>query len=43
MSGLYKATACGSYRREKESCGDMDILITRCDGKSTEGFLMNLI
>ncbi|CAD8077698.1 unnamed protein product [Paramecium primaurelia] len=43
VPGLYKATACGSYRREKESCGDMDILITRCDGKSSDGFLMNLI
>ncbi|CAD8084561.1 unnamed protein product [Paramecium sonneborni] len=43
ISGLYKATACGSYRREKESCGDMDILITRCDGKNSDGFLMNLV
>ncbi|CAD8086303.1 unnamed protein product [Paramecium sonneborni] len=43
VPGLYKATACGSYRREKESCGDMDILITRCDGKNSDGFLMNLI
>ncbi|CAD8172309.1 unnamed protein product [Paramecium octaurelia] len=43
VPGLYKATACGSYRREKDSCGDMDILITRCDGKSADGFLMNLI
>ncbi|CAK56728.1 unnamed protein product (macronuclear) [Paramecium tetraurelia] len=43
VPGLYKATACGSYRREKETCGDMDILITRCDGKNTDGFLLNLI
>ncbi|CAD8073711.1 unnamed protein product [Paramecium sonneborni] len=43
VQGLYKATACGSYRREKETCGDMDILITRCDGKNTEDFLLNLI
>ena len=26
-----KIEACGSYRRGKESCGDVDILITRKD------------
>lgn len=34
---------CGSYRRGKETCGDIDILITRKDGANIRGFLMKLI
>jgi DNA polymerase lambda len=30
---VYEAIACGSYRRGKPDCGDIDILITRKDGK----------
>lgn len=33
QSGLI-VTACGSYRRGKSTCGDVDILITHPDGKS---------
>jgi DNA polymerase lambda len=35
----YEAIACGSYRRGKPDCGDIDILITRKDGKNTNQFL----
>lgn len=33
---------CGSYRRGKESCGDIDILITRKDEGSIDGILSAL-
>ena len=29
---LHDIEVCGSYRRGKETCGDMDIFITRKDG-----------
>lgn len=29
---VYEAIVCGSFRRGKETCGDIDILITRKDG-----------
>lgn len=34
---------CGSYRREKDLCGDIDILITRTDDGNIEGILEVLI
>ncbi|CAD8062323.1 unnamed protein product [Paramecium primaurelia] len=43
LQRLYKTIAYGFYRREKEAFGDMNILITMCDGKNTEDFLFNLI
>jgi DNA polymerase lambda len=29
---LHEIEACGSYRRNKDFCGDIDIIITRRDG-----------
>lgn len=29
--------ACGSYRRGKSTCGDVDVLITHPDGQSHKG------
>ena len=34
-----KVQACGSYRRGKPTCGDVDILITRTDDKPVKGML----
>jgi len=34
-----RVEACGSYRRGKETCGDVDILITRTDAKPVSGML----
>jgi DNA polymerase/3'-5' exonuclease PolX len=34
---------CGSYRRGKQSCGDVDILLTRKDEKPINGMLEKLI
>ena len=42
-SGAYEVTPCGSYRRIKETCGDVDILITRLDGKRDANILTLLI
>ncbi|CAI9554404.1 unnamed protein product [Staurois parvus] len=35
--------ACGSYRRQKSTCGDVDVLITHPDGKSHKGVFSKLI
>ena len=35
--------SCGSYRRGKANCQDVDILMTRRDEKSTSGFLRALV
>ena len=40
---LIRAEACGSYRRGKATCGDVDILITRKDNKSNAGMLEKLL
>ncbi|XP_013779745.2 DNA polymerase lambda-like isoform X1 [Limulus polyphemus] len=35
--------ACGSYRRGKSNCGDLDVLITHPDGKSHVGVLPKIV
>jgi len=35
--------ACGSYRRGKSTCGDVDVLITHPDGRSHRGIFKPLI
>ncbi|XP_069756469.1 DNA polymerase lambda isoform X2 [Narcine bancroftii] len=35
--------ACGSYRRGKSTCGDVDVLITHPDGKSHRGVLSKIL
>lgn len=39
----YRAEVCGSYRRGKQTCGDMDIIITRPDGVFEKDLLVNLV
>jgi DNA polymerase/3'-5' exonuclease PolX len=41
--GYHKIEAVGSYRRGKETCGDIDILITRKDGYVEKNLLQNLV
>lgn len=38
-----KLETCGSYRRERLTCGDVDILITRTDNKPIAGMLEPLL
>lgn len=35
--------ACGSYRRGKATCGDVDVLITHPDGRSHQGIFSRLL
>ncbi|XP_005403927.1 PREDICTED: DNA polymerase lambda isoform X2 [Chinchilla lanigera] len=35
--------ACGSYRRGKPTCGDMDVLVTHPDGRSHQGIFSRLL
>ncbi|KAF7482206.1 Hypothetical predicted protein [Marmota monax] len=35
--------ACGSYRRGKMTCGDVDVLITHPDGRSHQGIFSRLL
>ncbi|XP_078588408.1 DNA polymerase lambda-like [Branchiostoma floridae x Branchiostoma japonicum] len=37
------AMACGSYRRGKLNCGDVDVLITHPDGKSHKGIFQKVL
>ncbi|XP_003825543.1 DNA polymerase lambda isoform X2 [Pan paniscus] len=41
-SGLL-CVACGSYRRGKATCGDVDVLITHPDGRSHRGIFSRLL
>ena len=34
---------CGSYRRGRPMCGDIDILVSHPDGRSHKGFLVILL
>ena len=38
-----KVIACGSYRRGRPTCGDVDILITRTDHKQVKGMCERLV
>lgn len=38
-----EVVTCGSYRRGKPTCGDIDILITHPDGRSHKGQLRALL
>ena len=38
-----QVTACGSYRRGKKTCGDVDCLITRTDSGPIDGLLEKLL
>lgn len=35
--------ACGSYRRGKPTCGDVDVLVTHPDGQSHRGVFSKLL
>ncbi|XP_036592013.1 DNA polymerase lambda isoform X2 [Trichosurus vulpecula] len=37
------SVACGSYRRGKATCGDVDVLVTHPDGRSHQGILSQLL
>ena len=37
------AQACGSYRRGKVTCGDVDVLLTHPDGKSHKGLFTKIL
>ena len=36
-------TVCGSYRRGRSDCGDIDLLVSHPDNKSHQGFLIALL
>ena len=38
-----EAFACGSYRRGKPTCGDVDVIVSHPDGKSHEGVMIKLL
>lgn len=43
MDAQLLVVACGSYRREKTTCGDVDVLITHPDGESHKGVFSKLL
>ena len=43
MKEVIRLEACGSFRRGKESCGDIDILITREKNEPIAGLLEKLV
>jgi DNA polymerase lambda len=40
---ILKVEACGSYRRGRETCGDIDVLITKTDGSSIKGIVEKVV
>ena len=40
---ILSVEACGSFRRGREDCGDIDVLITKTDGSSIKGLLEKII
>ena len=40
---VLKVEAVGSYRRGKQTCGDIDVLITRNDGQSIKGIVEKVV
>jgi len=40
---VLKVVTCGSYRRGAETCGDVDILITRTDDESVQGLCEKVV
>lgn len=38
-----EVTACGSFRRGKATCGDVDCLVTHPDGRSHRGVFAELL
>jgi|JI9StandDraft_1071089.scaffolds.fasta_scaffold1089718_1 DNA polymerase/3'-5' exonuclease PolX len=40
---MYRIEVCGSYRREKPNCGDMDIIISRKDGTYEKNLLADIV
>mmetsp|Transcript_7119 Transcript_7119/g.6393 ORF Transcript_7119/g.6393 Transcript_7119/m.6393 type:complete len:174 (+) Transcript_7119:1436-1957(+) len=43
IKDVYEAIPCGSYRRGKPDCGDIDVIITRKDDKPFGNFLSRLV
>lgn len=43
MDSNLVAVACGSYRRRKTTCGDVDVLISHPDGKSHKGVFSKVL
>ena len=37
------AEVCGSYRRGRDTCGDVDVLVTHPDGRSHKGVFTKLL
>lgn len=42
-NNIFEVMTCGSYRRGKETCGDVDILLCRKDGNVQKNFMVELI
>lgn len=43
IPNIYELIPCGSYRRGKQFCGDVDILISRKHGNVQPDFMNHLI
>jgi DNA polymerase/3'-5' exonuclease PolX len=42
-NNIHSVEVCGSYRRGKLTCGDMDVFITRKDGEYENLLLTKLV